>query len=281
MITLLFLVCQLVHVPLYSQFSTGKTVDLNLSTTMTKLKTAPAEGSANAKSKPLLLDLPMPDGTNRAFKVADSPVMSPEMTAAYPMIKTYILQAADDLSVTGRMTVSPYGLHATILSHQGMVGIYPLDPNKPIKHVVELGISKQVQEMSGPHYCGVDEKIEAVVGTPVPPPTKSTLTNGATRRKYELAIISTGEFYNANGGSNAAVSAAITATVNSIQAIYDVELAVRFTLLTPVIYTDPATDPFIPDNGGGGNSRVQQASEAIGANFASNTYTSVTFFTLT
>lgn len=165
MITLLFLVCQLVHVPLYSQFSTGKTVDLNLSTTMTKLKTAPAEGSANAKSKPLLLDLPMPDGTNRAFKVADSPVMSPEMTAAYPMIKTYILQAADDPSVTGRMTVSPYGLHATILSHQGMVGIYPLDPNKPVKHVVELGISKQVQEMSGPHYYGVDEKIEAVVGT--------------------------------------------------------------------------------------------------------------------
>jgi hypothetical protein len=83
------------------------------------------------------------------------------------------------------------------------------------------------------------------------------ITNGTTRRTYRLAIVATGEFGAANGGTVAAAQAVVTASVNAAQVFYDRELSVRFTLLTPFIYLDAATDPFDPTNESNGNSQPQ------------------------
>ena len=89
-------------------------------------------------------------------------------------------------------------------------------------------------------------------------------SNGADIRTFDVAIVCTGEFYQANGASTAAVNTVITNSVNAIQAFFERELAVEFNLLTPKLYTNPATDPFDPSTN---TPRTIMAADAIGDNF--------------
>ncbi len=48
------------------------------------LALAPHADSPEAKSRPLAYDLPMPDGTTKAFHFARFDLMAPEFAAQYP-----------------------------------------------------------------------------------------------------------------------------------------------------------------------------------------------------
>jgi subtilisin-like proprotein convertase family protein len=240
--------------------STSRTLPLDAQKIAADLTAAPLEFSANAESKPLLFDLPMPEGGEQTFKVVASPMMSPDFQLAYPFIKTYGVQSISDPSVQGRLTTTPNGFFAAILTKRGMALIRPLNLNNPVMHEASYdeaaltGIDCHVEELEqGFQSSGSD--------------FKNAISNGATRRTYDLAIVTTGEFYAANGGSGAAATAVVTATMNAIQAIYDRELAIRFILLTPFHYTDPATDPFNP-----GLNRTLEAAQAVNANFPGGNY---------
>ncbi|MCB0520279.1 MAG: hypothetical protein KDD27_15175, partial [Saprospiraceae bacterium] len=234
------------------------TLDINQLTGL--LKQAPMESTAAATTKPGQLNLPMPDGSLRLFRVVESPIMAPDFAALYPTFKTYAVQAADDPSVTGRISITPYGFNGVVLAHEGMVMIRPLDLLNPVQHEVSLN------HLSAKGFIcdavgGVAEIIDNNMAE------NMTVSNGATKRTYTLAIVGTGEFYAANGGTTPAASAVVVSSVNGIQAIYERELAVNFTLLTPFIYTNPATDPFNP-----GLDRVLQAAQAVEANFPGGNY---------
>ncbi len=166
--------------------------------------------------------------------------------------------SVSDPAVQGRLTVTPNGFFATILTHQGMVDIHPLDLNNPLLHKVTYEADLEGFE------CGVSGFSGAAPGD-----EKSAVSNGTTRRTYDLAIVTTGEFHDANGGNVPAATAVVTATMSGIQAIYDRELAVRFMLLTPFVYTNFNTDLFDPNSG---LERTTMAAQAVAANFAANTY---------
>ncbi|MEK7254757.1 MAG: reprolysin-like metallopeptidase, partial [Bacteroidota bacterium] len=241
------------------QAQTSRTIALDLDSIASSLAAAPMEFSNEAQANPLLFSLPLPEGGDLLFKVVESPIMSADFAAAFPNIRTYSVQAVEKPAVQGRLTVSPNGLFGVIFTSTGMANIHPVDLLDPVLHEVTYEV-----DLAGA-VCNFDEignLFKAEEGTP-----KNSISNGATRRTYEMAIVATGEFYNANGATVPAATAVVTASVNSIQAIYDRELAVRFTLLTPVIYTNPATDPFDP----AGN-RTLQAAETVAANFPIGTY---------
>lgn len=71
--------------------------------------------------------------------------------------------------------------------------------------------------------------------------------SGAVRHTYRLALAATGEYSQYHGGTVTTTLAALTATVDQLNAIFERELSVRFILVeqTPqLIYLDPAADPY-------------------------------------
>ncbi|MEP7128826.1 MAG: hypothetical protein ABI729_08160, partial [Chitinophagales bacterium] len=68
----------------YSTPTDYRSLQLNVSSMRAHLQTAPKEFSESARTKSLVLSLPMPGGTIDDFEIFESPVMAPELAAKYP-----------------------------------------------------------------------------------------------------------------------------------------------------------------------------------------------------
>lgn len=97
--------------------------------------------------------------------------------------------------------------------------------------------------------CGVDDaqiiapKDRPSSGVPLPPP--ATASVNSPLKIYRLAIAGTAEYVNYFGTQADAIANTV-ALVNNLNAIYERDMGIRFTLVTGnnVMYTNPATDPF-------------------------------------
>lgn len=87
--------------------------------------TAPAERSRAALQNPLIFALPNPSGGFERFALSDSPVMEAGLAARHPEIKTYAGRGIDDAKATLRMSVSPLGVHVSVLSPKGSWYVEP------------------------------------------------------------------------------------------------------------------------------------------------------------
>lgn len=243
--------------------------EINLNTLQENLSTTAAESFSTIEESRVFIQIPLPNRERVTFKVIESPIMSDKLAKAYPTIKTYAVQNTADPTETGRITVSPNGLMGVILSKDGMINIAPVDLTNPVAHKIELGINPE--HLVG-EICAFDEAVKGNLQPTTPTSSGSgrsnAISNGTTTRTYDFAAVATGEFTVGNGGTSTSATTVITNTVNAMQAIFEKELAVKFNLLTPHIYTDINTDPFTP----GGNSRTRQAAEAVAANFNSANY---------
>ncbi|MEY3367598.1 MAG: hypothetical protein RI973_753, partial [Bacteroidota bacterium] len=231
------------------------TTTINLTVLASKLQAAPPDDSAEIDANLLVLPLPMPDGSERPFKFVRRDLMSADFAAQFPDFKTYKIEAADAPGIRGRATVTPHGLMVHIFSPEGFVEIVPLDLLSPSLHRVALYPSLETDFL-----CGTDDSF--VLKDAAAPP-KAVFTNGTTRRNYKLAIVTTGEFGQTHGGTVSSASAVVVSQINALEDLYEKELAVRFTLLTPAIYLDPNTDPFPSTS----TNRTLMAAEAVAMNF--------------
>ena len=84
-----------------------------------------SERTAAAKTSPLVLALPAPDGQFQRFTLADSPVMEAGLAARHPDIKTYRGRGIDDPTATIRADMTPLGFHASVRSTKGAWYIDP------------------------------------------------------------------------------------------------------------------------------------------------------------
>ena len=89
------------------------------------LAAAPAEFSAAARSRPMIVSLPHPGGGWQRFELVDSPVMEPGLAARHPNIRTYSGRGIDDPTATLRMSVSQIGLQASVRAQGGSWHIDP------------------------------------------------------------------------------------------------------------------------------------------------------------
>jgi hypothetical protein len=89
------------------------------------MATAPQERSAAARSNPLIISLPDPDGGFQRFAIVDSPIMEPGLAAKHPQIKTYAGRGIDDPTATLRADVTQLGFHASVRSAKGSWYIDP------------------------------------------------------------------------------------------------------------------------------------------------------------
>ena len=227
------------------------------------LARAPIEGSGATLAPPLDLVLPWPDGSDRRFRVEESPIVEPGLAAQYPELRTYIAQGLDDPTATARLSLTPMGFHAMILAAEGTVFIDPYrrwHAELAIAYFKEQAVRREgdrfrceVRSEGGAGDVPRDSVVSDIADLAPVPETPS----GATLRTYRLALAATGEYSAAVCSPNpAAVScalAAIVVSMNRVDAIYEREVAVRMVLIANnnlIVYTDGSTDPYTNNNGG-------------------------------
>lgn len=233
--------------------SSSPRLRLNKDALTRQLAGAPLEGGAKLRHSPAIVSLPMPDGSFQRFHIEQSPIMEPSLAARLPEIKTYRGQAMDDPSMTARFDWTPQGLHALILLPRDSVYVEPSSQRDG--NYVSHGSQRLPGEV---FHCGVTEAdvAEAAArGVYSQPASQSGVTpevaNGTSLRTYRLAIAATGEWTTQYGGGTVnGAQSSIATMVNLIDAIYEKEVAIRFTLVnnTNIIFTNAATDPYASPN---------------------------------
>jgi hypothetical protein len=235
-----------------------KTFSLNRAALDDVLTKAPMEFTDAARFSPVILTLPMPDGSMARFVIENSPVMEPGLAAKFPEIQTYRGQGIDDKTATVRFDVTQFGFHAMILSRHGTTYIDPYakgDTSNYISyHKDGLGVNNKghvclVGRSDNPIISKVTENEFRIYGDQ---PEAADVSNGATLRTYRLALAATGEYTAVFGGTVVGAMAAMTTSMNRVNGLYERDVAVRMVMIANnnlIVYTNGATDPYTNDDG--------------------------------
>ena len=191
-----------------------------------KLKLSKTEntlGIGNLKSSEVTVLLPLPDGRSAEFKMVEYFIV-PE--GSKTDIKTYYGEQVGDPSVTCRVTLSKEKLMASIIEN-GQTIIVERATGSLLSNEYQVYVSANYE-----HECKVHAQIDKkgkISGE------KGILnySYGATLKTYRMALVITSEFYSASGNSDPLVNNEIVAIVNNLNGIYEKEVAVRFTLVSP------------------------------------------------
>lgn len=252
----------------------------------TFLGKAPMEFTREAKQRPLLLTLPLADGSLHTFRVWESPIMAAELAAKFPEIKTYAGEDMEGLGLTLRMGLGSKGFHAFVFEANGHAQLVTpfATGNQPYYMAYrQKDLPKSAENAEAKTLCGVNDVFLNDTYTHPEHQHAPAANRGNAEpvvlHKYRLAVTAQGEYTQYHGGTAPLVMAAITEAVNYIVAITEREWSVRMELIPnndTLIYYDPATDPFtgplipnwIGDNPAAINSRVGVNSYDIGHLFA-------------
>lgn len=226
---------------------------LNEAALASVLANAPMELTEAAKTTQNEITLPMPDGKFARFRFVESPILSPELAAQFPEIKTYGGWGVDDPRTTVRFDRTSGGFHAIVFSPEGAVYIYPL-----------FNGDRQTYASFYAHDAGVERSVGCLVGSVDPALTKPSdsprrqllrrstaniLSNGSTLRTFRLAVGATAEYTNFFGGTTGgAMNNGIVPAINAVNGIYRNELAISLNLVAALIYTNASTDPYTSGN---------------------------------
>ncbi|MFK7771244.1 MAG: reprolysin-like metallopeptidase, partial [Saprospiraceae bacterium] len=229
--------------PLPSEY---RVINLNFTDLKKHLENAPMEFTETAKNNPLTLALPMPDGTMQNFEVAKSPMMEQGLADKFPEIKTFTLQGVDDPTAVGRMDFNANNLHAFLRSTNGAFLIDPAGD-----HYISFFKKNKYVPKTARHECGFEHINDNDI---LQATTRTTFSVGEELRIYRIAVSTTGEYSSYHGGTVASVMNAITTSINRINTVYEIDLAIRLVLVADndqLIFLDANDDPFNNNSAGG------------------------------
>jgi hypothetical protein len=228
-----------------------RAVRLNEAALSKVLAGAPMEFTEAGKDPQNEIALPMPDGAFARFRFVESPIMTPELAAQYPTIKTYRGWSIDDPATTTRFDRTSDGFHAIVLSPSGAFYIAPLSRDDKYTYASYLTRDSGADVTD----CLVDSDQRSTKPTKADPSALSrssispSSANGATLRTYRLAVSATPE-YTASFGSSALAMNAISTTVNNVNLIYQNEMSVSLSLVATFIFDGTVPDPYTNGNPG-------------------------------
>ena len=76
---------------------------------------------------PGVVSIPAPSGKLERFEVSESPVLEPKIAAEHPAISTYAGRGIDDPTASIRLSLTPLGFSASVLSESGAWYVDPLE----------------------------------------------------------------------------------------------------------------------------------------------------------
>lgn len=240
------------------------------------LWSAPHESKVRLQESQTLIDLPLPDGSVKKFRVVESPVMAAELSAAYPEIRTYNVMGVDDPGIYGKLDYTMWGFHAMLRGTAGDVFIDPYcrfnnedynvyyfkDYHKDGSKILdEVGVLTDHQMLTSRY--DINSTQATCVGTQL--------------RTYRTAIACTGEYAVAATGlaspTVAQTLACIVTTLNRVDGVYETDLAIKMVLVateTVVVYTNASTDPFSGNNNA--NTLISESQTVIDNNIGNANY---------
>ncbi|GAA4460206.1 zinc-dependent metalloprotease family protein [Nemorincola caseinilytica] len=202
-----------------------------------------------AKGADRVLDLPMPDGTFRTFRVWRSDVLPPALAARYPRIGTYSAVATDDAGVTAKLDMTAYGFHAMVSDGGNTSFIDPADNEHSGYYIVHY--KRDAETPEGGFRCHVTgNTIEQAAPLGQKGERQQRTLAGSVLRRYRLALSCSHFYAEAVTGmvapSKENVLSKMTTSVNRINGIYEQEVAITFTfvdnedtLIFPIALGDP------------------------------------------
>jgi len=227
------------------------------------LRSAAAEFTEQANTKPTILTIPFPDGSFERFRVEASPVVSKPLESKGFETQTYKGVGIDDPSATIRFEDAFDGFHAMVRSSKGTFYIDPAARSSQraatVPYLSYFGNARP--EPTKRLHCEVSSeraqrnRVRPAQGARgvLPSAAEGNLFVPTGLRTYRLAVAVNSYYVDAIYDSTLGVSpfdqaaAALTRTVNRINGIYESELGVRMELVPEehkLIYTDPQLDPY-------------------------------------
>ena len=194
------------------------------------------------------IDLPLPNGDFVRVKVIDSPILSPEMTARYPDIRTWKVVGVDDPAITGRIDFTTKGFHGMLTLADGDT-VY-IDPDSEQTGNIYHSLSKRENSthFNTDFNCQVHDE-HAINHSDSLAKTSAKVLAAApalNRKTYRLAVAGTGEYTASQGGSTSSAYSSMVTTINRVNQIYTRDIGVSLQLVSgeDLIYTNAATDPY-------------------------------------
>ena len=232
----------------YSTPLAYRTLQLDVNAMRQHLLEAPMEFSASARSKSLVLSLPMPGGSIDDFEIFESPVMAPALAAKYPEIKTYAGTGISDPRAHIRIDITDFGFHAMILSPRGDVFIDPVSNESTDFYIA---YNKRDLQREYAFDCAVESESDNTL-LERKHNNLQYRSSGDQLRIYRLALACTAQYAATKGGTVSGALSGMTTSVNRVTGIYESELGIRLELIEntdTLIYLVDATDPYTNNDG--------------------------------
>lgn len=206
--------------------------------------------------------MPVADGSVQRFLVCAVPVMHPDLQKKYPGIYTWAGKGIDDPYAVVRLDITQWGFHAMTLTPAGSVFIDPY--NQKTRSVYKVYYKDDARKNAETAHCGFDpddaenkaneKAIYEDLRRSIPQANRGIAkSSGTNLRTYRAAVACTGEYSAFHGGTVPGALSAIVTSMNRVGGVYELEVAIRFTLIPnndTLIFLNGSTDPYSNSNGG-------------------------------
>ena len=232
--------------------SNYKVYQLNNEAFREQLLKAPVRGQFSGKSN-TIISFPNDKGELEYFRVIEVPVLSVELSERYPNIKTYLGFSVINQGSRIRFSVTPLGINAmTSYLNKSASFLSPTSKN----------LNGQYLTYNRNAKINASTSFECLTEDTFVPKRENILSNtnrdanDQLLRTLRIAISTTGEYTNfwddgnaGNGDAQADALAQVVSTLNRVNEVFEVDMAVTFTLVsgTELIFPDASTDPYGSD----------------------------------
>jgi len=204
------------------------------------------------ENQTLSFNLPLPNGEVIPFDFKRGSLLTPKFCAKYPNIICLEGRSSLDKRTTASITIYKDKLYGMVLFPTQTLFINPgLKEDYEVKWKSTLNREKKKNTNS---ICELDHK-ESAAEKMIADLTRQNRTTASNleRRKYVMAISTTGEYVSFHGGTKEDALAAIAVTLNRVNSIYERDLNISFTLFDGdgaenLIFIDPILDPYANNN---------------------------------
>lgn len=176
------------------------------------------------------------------FLIWETSNFAPGLRARFPEIKSYVGKGLTDPTAYIRFSVSPLGVQTMVLRADGAEFIEPYTTDRSV--YVLFDSETRIKNTLPLHCTTADHIVHQEVLNRI---ANAPLANNQIFRTYRLALSCTGEYGAYFGGTVANALAAMNQTMDRVNGIMDVDLAVKLEIIDNndlVVYTSGASDPY-------------------------------------
>ena len=237
----------------------AKAFKLDLAAVKQVLSSAPKRGEVLPGNSNVILNFPSSNGVLESFRIVEASVMTPELQAQFPNIRSYAGQGIDNPSSTIRFSVSDTKGISSMRRAEGMrTSFIEQYDNQGGVYVAFDRSSTTKSDFA----CDTDEQFGTKMKGDVVNASKDADTG--TFHTFRLALSCTGEYgAGAGGGTLAGVMTEFNNTMTRVNGIFENDFATTMVMIaneSDIIHLNPATDPYV---GGGLNGELQAHLTAV------------------